>query len=91
MPFNKRDHIMPVDFGPTQRILLTPLAEPGSPPIDLFYNKDEFEAAVTKLCSGELEKYTINGDAQNHIFNLTNSHPGAVKFILSYLFSVCNS
>jgi hypothetical protein len=91
MPFNKRDHSTSVDFGPTQRISLTPSAEPGSPPIGLFYNKDEFEAVVTKLCSGELEKHTIDRDARNYIFNLTNGHPGAVTSILSYLFRVCNS
>ncbi|KAK9237143.1 hypothetical protein V1525DRAFT_404725 [Lipomyces kononenkoae] len=92
MPYNRRDHGTPVDFGPTQRISLTPSVEPGSPPIGLFYNKDEFEIVVTKSCSAELvEKYSIDRDARNYIFNLTNGHPGAVNSIVYYLFQVYRS
>jgi hypothetical protein len=91
MPYNPKDHSTPVDFGPAQRISLTPSVEPGSPQIGLFYNKNEFEVVVTKLCSSELiEKYTINEGARTYIFNLTSGHPGAVSSIVYYLFQVCN-
>ncbi|EED18413.1 hypothetical protein TSTA_121560 [Talaromyces stipitatus ATCC 10500] len=92
MPYNRRDHGTPVDFAPTQRISLTPSTELGSPPIGLFYNKDEFEVVVTRLCSCDVvEKYTIDRDARNYIFSLTNGHPGAVKSIVSYIFELYRS
>lgn len=92
MPYNKRDYGTPVDFGPTQRVSLTPSVEPGSPPIGLFFNKDEFEVVVTKLCSRQLvEKYTIDRDARKYIFDLTSGHPGAVRSIVDYLFQVYRS
>jgi hypothetical protein len=91
MPYNKRGHGTPVNFGYTQCVLLTPSVEPGSPPIGLFYNKDEFEAVVTKLCSSKpIKKYRVDKDARNYIFNLTNGHPGAVNSIVNYLFEVCD-
>jgi hypothetical protein len=91
MPYNKRGHRTPVNFGYTQRVSLTPSVEPGSPPIGLFYNKDEFEAVVTKLCSSKpIEKYRVDRDARNYIFNLTNGHPGAVNSIVDYLFLHCD-
>jgi hypothetical protein len=90
LPYNRRDHGTPVDFGPAQRISLTPSVEPNSPPIGLFYNKNEFETVVTKLCSTLVEKFSIDTNARNYIFNLTNGHPGAVMSIMGYLHEVCN-
>ena len=46
---------------------------------------------MTKLRSPKLiEKYRVNRDAQNYIFNLTNGHPGVVDSIMDYLFQVCD-
>ncbi|EED14660.1 conserved hypothetical protein [Talaromyces stipitatus ATCC 10500] len=92
LPYNRRDHGTPVGFGCAQRISLTPSGELGSPPIGLFYNRDEFEIVVTKLCSSDpVEKYIIDNDARNYIFNFTNGHPGAVSSIVYYLFQVYRS
>jgi hypothetical protein len=90
LPYNMRDHQTPVTFISKQRISLTPSREPNSPPIGLFYSEDEFNMVVTKLCGSEVEKYTIDVDARNYLFNLTNGHPGAVDSIVAYLFEVCN-
>ncbi|EED23457.1 conserved hypothetical protein [Talaromyces stipitatus ATCC 10500] len=92
LPYNRRDHGTPVGFGRAQRISLTPSGELGSPPIGLFYNRDEFEIVVTKLCSSDpVEKYSVDNDARDYIFNLTNGHPGAVSSIVYYLFQVYRS
>jgi hypothetical protein len=89
LPYNPTDHATPVQFGPSQCLPLTPSAELGSPSIGLFYTKEEFDDVVTIICSGDLvERYTIDRDARNYIFNLTSGHPGAVRSVLSYLFQV---
>ncbi|EED14119.1 aldo-keto reductase, putative [Talaromyces stipitatus ATCC 10500] len=87
LPYNMRNYIRPVDFAPEQCISLTPSVEQGSPPIV----RDEFEIVVTKLCSYDsVEKYTIDGDARDYIYNFTNGHPGAVGSIVYYLSSATN-
>jgi hypothetical protein len=90
LPFKENPYrTTPVDFAPNQRISLTPSGEPGTPPIGLFYNRDEFENVVTILCSSDpVERYSIDSDAEEYIFDFTSGHPGAVRSILHYLFNV---
>jgi hypothetical protein len=88
LPYNPADHSAPVSFGPNQCISLTPTLEL---PIGLFYNADEFDEAVAKLCSREpVQKYAIDRAAQEYIFNFTGGHPGGVTSVVEYIFEVCN-
>ena len=79
----------PVTFGPAQRITLTPQPQKGSPQIGLFYTRDEFNEAVSRLATHNYqEMFALDEEAQSYIFTVTNGHPGGVKSILSFVFDV---
>ncbi|KAF3407560.1 hypothetical protein DPV78_000940 [Talaromyces pinophilus] len=88
--YNPSDQRTPVDFAMRQCVSLTPLAAEGLPSIGLFYTRREFDDVVTKLCcySDPVVQYQIERDARDYIFDLTNGHPGPVKSIVPYIFSV---
>lgn len=74
-----------------QRISLTPQNQDGSPPIGLFYSKDEFYDVVSRsLAYRYTEKFNFDGQALDYIFALTNGHPGAVLSMLNALYEVCD-
>ena len=71
-------------------ISLTPQNLRGSPSIGLFYDKEEFKDAVSRLLTFQYpERFSFDEDAQDYIFALSNGHPGAVSSILNALFQVC--
>ena len=75
----------------SQRISLTPQNQRGSPPIGLFYSKDEFYDVVSRsLTYRYTEKFNFDGQALDYIFALTNGHPGAVHSMLDVLYEVCD-
>lgn len=84
------DDNTPMGFSAAQYISFTPSSEPGSPPIGLFYNKDEFKVVVKKLCSSDYPKFTLDDGAQEYLFDITNGHPGAVSSMVSYFYEVCS-
>jgi hypothetical protein len=89
LSYNADSHRALVTFSLGQRVSLLPSSEDGAPQIGLFYTKIEFEEVLTKLCTNELGNYSINPQARNYIFDLTNGHPGAVVSIAYFLFRVC--
>ncbi|ODM21276.1 hypothetical protein SI65_04329 [Aspergillus cristatus] len=83
----------PVRLSNQQCISLTPQSEQYSPPIGLFYNKEEFRDVVSRSIPRSIpskirEKFTFDEGAQDYIFAVSNGHPGAVRSILSALFEV---
>ena len=79
----------PVRLSNQQCISLTPQNKQYSPPIGLFYDKEEFRDAVSRsIPFGYRDKFTFDEGAQDYIFALSNGHPGAVESILNALFQV---
>jgi len=79
----------PVRLSNQQCISLTPQNQQYSPPIGLFYDKEEFRDVVSRSIPFEYrDKFTFDEGAQDYIFALSNGHPGAVESILSALFQV---
>lgn len=74
-----------------QRISLTPQNQRDSPPIGLYYSKDEFNDVVSRsLAYLYTEKFSFDGQALDYIFALSNGHPGAVGSLLNALYEVCD-
>ena len=74
-----------------QRISLTPENQYNSPPIGLFYSKDEFNDVVSRsLAYRYTEKFSFDEQALDYIFALSNGHPGAVGSLLRALYEVCD-
>ena len=85
----------PVDFPPDQRVSLQPNIEALPPPCSLvsqslclFFNRAEYEDTLRhaeKHTSLNNLPMTLAKDLQDHIWNLTYGHPGAVGAILKIL------
>ena len=70
----------PVTLFDEQRISLTPQNQSHSPPIGLFYDKEEFKDVVSRLLKYKYsERFTFDEGAQDYIFALSNGHTRAVK------------
>jgi len=79
----------PVRLSNQQCISLTPQSRQGSPPIGLFYDKEEFKDVASRSIPFEYRKrFTFDEGAQDYLFALSNGHPGAVESILNTLFQV---
>lgn len=79
----------PVYLGPQQRVSILIPQDPGSPNVCLFYDEEEFEDGVNRLCSHPTMNLHIDSDARAYLYLMTNGHPGAVRALVSYLFEVC--
>ncbi|EYE91008.1 ATP-binding protein [Aspergillus ruber CBS 135680] len=77
----------PVKFSDEQRISLTPQNQQDSPPIGLFYDKEEFRDVVSRLLTFHYEE-TFNFDegALEYIFAVTSGHPGAVTSVVDVIY-----
>jgi hypothetical protein len=77
----------PVKFSDEQRTSLTPQNQQDSPPIGLFYDKEEFRDVISRLLTFHYEE-TFNFDegALEYIFAVTNGHPGAVTSIVDVIY-----
>ena len=79
----------PATLFDEQHISLTSQNQPHSPPIGLFYDKEEFKDVVSQLLRFKYpEKFSLDEGAQDYIFALSNGHPGAVASIVDVLFQV---
>ena len=80
----------PVKLSNRQRISLTPQSQQNSPPIGLFYDKEEFEDVVLRMLTFQYEeRFNFDEGALEYIFALSNGHPGAVTSIVDVLYEVC--
>lgn len=81
----------PVMLGPAQRISILPSAIPNSPRISLFYNKREYDGVVERRCANPSASFRIDIASRDYIFTITAGHPGAVRALLDYIFTVCGT
>lgn len=81
----------PVHLGPAQRVSLTISCVSDSPNVCLFYNEEEFNDVLQRLCSRPWSTFAIAPDARDYLYSMTNGHPGAVDSLVSYMFEVCSS
>lgn len=80
----------PATLFDEQHISLTSQNQPHSPPIGLFYDKEEFKDVVSRLLAFQFPgKFSFDEDAQDYIFALSNGRPGAVSSIVNILLQVC--
>jgi hypothetical protein len=79
----------PVRLANQQCISLTPQSQQGSPPIGLFYDKEEFKDVVSRLLKFHFEEgFNFDEGALEYIFALSNGHPGAVTSIVDVIYEV---
>lgn len=78
----------PVHFGPAQRISIMPSpSAPDNP--HLFYTRSEFDDAINRQLSNPNEPLTLDKDAAEYLFEVTNGHPAAVHALTRFIFEVC--
>ncbi|BCR86719.1 ATP-binding protein [Aspergillus chevalieri] len=77
----------PVRLSNRQCISFTPQGQQNSPPIGLFYDKEEFKDVVSRLLTFQYEeRFNFDEGALEYIFALSNGHPGAVTSIVDVLY-----
>jgi hypothetical protein len=82
-------YFTPATFGSSQRITLTPQPQECSPQIGLFFTRDEFNEAVSRLATYNYqEMFTLDEEAQSYLFTVTNGHPGSITSMVSFIFDV---
>lgn len=72
-------------LGVQQRISITPSKIKDSPQIALFYNREEFDDVINRICNDLRCPLRLHHNAYDYIFSLTNGQPGAVDGILKML------
>ncbi|GAD95379.1 hypothetical protein TSTA_121560 [Paecilomyces variotii No. 5] len=71
-----------------QRVSLTIPAGSQMPTISLFYTTSEFEDVIVRFCRQPSVEFTLAEDLQNHLYSLTDGHPGVVHAVLTFIQSV---
>jgi len=74
----------PVQFRPDQRISIQSLSY-TNPKVSLYFNREEFNDAVARLCKGDRNGFIPSKELMQHIWELTNGHPGAVRAVMEVL------
>ena len=76
----------PVGFiGIQKRVSLTVSSIPHASSICLFYNRAEIDDTIGRLCCNIRRPLSLDDDARDYIFDLTNGQPGAVDAIVAVL------
>lgn len=75
----------PVHLGVQQRISIIVSKIKHSPPLSLFYNRDEFDDILQRICADIRRPLPLHSDAADYIFSLTDGHPGAVDSVLGMI------
>lgn len=70
------------------RVSLVPSMCPGAPQISLFYNFAEFHDVVFRFSKNRNLEFKIEDNLKNHIYSMTNGHPGMVRSVLEFLETV---
>ena len=79
----------PVKLGPSQRVSLTVSKIATTPNVCLFYNQEEFDDVLKRLCSRSWSTCGLSSDAGSYLYSITDGHPGAVSSLMSYVYTVC--
>ena len=78
-------HSTPVRLGPS----LTVSKIATTPNVCLFYNQEEFDDVLKRLCSRSWSTCGFSSDAGSYLYSITDGHPGAVSSLMSYVYTVC--
>ena len=70
------------------RVSLVPSMCPGAPQISLFYKFAEFNDVVVRFSMNRNLEFNIEDNLKNHIYCMTNGHPGMVRSVLESLETV---
>ncbi|KAH8423892.1 uncharacterized protein LDX57_001644 [Aspergillus melleus] len=70
---------------PSQRVSLIEQPDPESSDICLFYNEEEFEDAVNRICSRSGTALDMDPSARAYLYSMTKGQPGAVEAVVSYV------
>jgi len=74
----------PVQFRPDQRISIRSLSYTDRK-VSLYFNYEEFNDTVARLCKGNRNGFIPSKELKQHIWELTNGHPGAVRAVMEML------
>jgi hypothetical protein len=74
----------PVQFRPDQRISIQ-LLPYTNPKVSLYFNREEFNDAVARLCKEDRNSFILSKELMQHIWELTSGHPGAVRAVMEML------
>jgi hypothetical protein len=75
----------PVQFRPDQRVSIQPLPY-ASPKVSLYFNREEFDDVVTRFSKkDDRNRFIPSEELMQHIWELTNGHPGGVRAIIEIL------
>jgi hypothetical protein len=77
-----------VHLGVPQRVSITVSEIPESPQISLFYNREEFDDAVARICSNPTKLMPLDMEARDYLLNITNGQPAGVNALLAYIHKV---
>ncbi|PYH84181.1 hypothetical protein BO82DRAFT_304933 [Aspergillus uvarum CBS 121591] len=82
----------PATLNTTQRISLTADQAPYSPPIGIFFDRPEFDDAISrKIKYLYFDSFALDEEARDYIFSFTNGHPAAVDGIFTYIYHFYHS
>lgn len=70
------------------RVSLVPSMCLGAPQISLFYKFAEFTDVVARFSMARNLEFKIEDDLKNHIYSMTNGHPGMIRSVLEFLETV---
>lgn len=81
--------ITPPILSYRHRVSLTSSANENKYKVSLFYNRSEFEDAVTRFCQLSTVEYALDRELRDYLFSLTSGHPGMVRSTLEFITKVC--
>jgi hypothetical protein len=86
VPIESGSH--PVQFRPDQRVSIQALPY-TNPNVSLYFGREEFSDAVARLCkkyrNEDGNRFIPSEELMQHIWELTNGHPGGVSTVLGIL------
>jgi len=74
----------PVQFRTDQRVSIQSFPY-TNPMVSLYFNREEFNDAVARLCKNDRDRFIPSEELMQHIWELTNGHPSGVRAILEIL------
>lgn len=78
----------PLHLGPAQRVSLTVSQTKNSPDVALFYNAQEYEDVIERLCSRSSSTCELSREAKDYLFAITSGHAGATMSMVTYVYDV---
>lgn len=64
------------------------IAVKNSPDVALFYNAQEYEDVIERLCSRSPTTCELSREAKDYLFAITSGHAGATTSMVTYVYDV---